>query len=294
MWQNGSRFAIPISRPTDRDVSEEFGRADKPNVTGSPAWGQIGRVRNAIGTRRPVQASSGTLPPHIKKIVKTSLNLTEERLVTIDLPSNRPGTLYAMHEIVGSRADARNLKFVISPNGEYVQTLLFFDDSKEAASMAAYITSLLPEDKQLLGIVRHYHGGMSKPYLQAIFDSFADPTGMCKILCATSGASTGLDVAGIPLVIQYGIPRDISSLLQRGGRAGRSTTAIALYIMMYEPWVLQIDISGVSSDIASDPDRPILEPLQKNSSKQERTSWEMYHIFQQKISASESAPIGQP
>jgi len=89
----------------------------------------------------------------------------------------------------------------------------------------------------------------------------------------------GLDVADIDVVIQYGVPRDVSTTLQRGGRGGRTKTAEAIYLIMYEPWVMNIDLSNIKFNV-SDPDHPTVEKLSKTSNKQERTGIGVLKIIQ--------------
>jgi superfamily II DNA helicase RecQ len=81
------------------------------------------------------------------------------------------------------------------------------------------------------------------------------------------------------VVIQYGVPRDVPTTLQRGGRGGRTKSARAIYLIMYEPWVTKIDLSTIAVS-SSDPDHPIVEKLSKTSSKQERTGIAMVKIIQ--------------
>lgn len=82
------------------------------------------------------------------------------------------------------------------------------------------------------------------------------------------------------MVIQYGVARDVPTTLQRGGLAGRSgKPAQAIYLIMYEPWVINIDLSTINFGV-SDPDHPTVEKLSKTSTKQERTGMAMVKIIQ--------------
>jgi len=91
----------------------------------------------------------------------------------------------------------------------------------------------------------------------------------------------GLDIPDIEAVIQYGIPRDVPTALRRGGRSGRSKTGQAIFLIMYEPWVMDVDLSVVDFTV-SDPDHPIVMKLSKTSNKQERTGMAMIKIIQSK------------
>jgi len=265
-----------------------------------PAWGRLDRLRIKLSKSLTVQALSGTQPPHIKKKIIEHLLFDEEKLCSIKLSSNRPNMTYAMHPIVGELSDFRNLDFLIPepcpPNLQLSKTLLFHDNLNECTAAALHVKNRLPKELRSKGIVKHYHGGMSKRYLTKVYEDFSNPEGACRILHATEGASTvslimhqlfssselsrqGLDIPDIEAVVQYGIGRDVPTTLQRGGRGGRNKSGQAIFLIMYEPWVMTIDLSTIDFPI-TDPDHPNVEKLTKFSTKQARTGIAMTRITQ--------------
>lgn len=159
-----------------------------------PAWGRLGEFRIKLSKKVTVQALSGTQPPHIKKAIIKSLLFDESNLCSVKLSSNQPNIVYATHQIVNELSDFRNLNFLIPapypPDFRIPKTLVFHDDSDEAAAAALYNDRRLPKQLWDKGIVRHYHGCMSKEYLTAVYDDFSKPDATCRILHATEGAST--------------------------------------------------------------------------------------------------------
>lgn len=157
------------------------------------AWGQLGEFLIKIGRHVPVQALTGTQPPHIKAAIIKSLLFDESRLCAIKLKSNRPNIVYATHPIVGDLSDFRNLDFVVPhpyPAGwSLPKTVVFHDNVMQAADVALYHTRRLPEALQKEGLVMHYHGVMSKEYVTQVYKDFSDPNGHCKVLHASGGAS---------------------------------------------------------------------------------------------------------
>lgn len=269
-----------------------------------PAWGRLGEFRIKLGKAVPVQALSGTQPPHIKSLIINSLLLNKSDFLALKLTSNRPNIIYATHRIAGELSDFRNLDFLIPANCPLDfrprKTVVFHDDSEECANAAMYLDHRLHSSQWDTGIVQHYHGKMSTEYLTHVYEDFSNTNGTCRILHATSGASTacpryylciicthyitqGLDIPDIEVVIQYGITRDVPSTLQRAGRGGRNATGLAVFLMMYEPWVLDIDLSasGVEESVSAlDPDYPHSGKLTKYSTKQQRTGRAMVSIVQ--------------
>ncbi|KJA21728.1 hypothetical protein HYPSUDRAFT_139978 [Hypholoma sublateritium FD-334 SS-4] len=240
------------------------------------AWSRLGELRVKLGKDLTVQALSGTQPPHIKKAIKDSLLFTEGKLHSIKLSSNHPNMAYATHPIVGELSDFRNLDFLIPdlyPEGYIPPKTLVFHDSKEIATGTSRYTSLrFPEHLRDQGMIKHYHGTMSQEYLTSTFDDFSDPNGKCRIL-------HGLDISAIDIVIQYGIPREVPTTLQRGGRCGRDLRRDALFLIMYEIWAIMVE-PDASIDTTNDPDHPNVVKLEVHSSKRDRTGCAIIAIIQ--------------
>ncbi|KAJ6525804.1 P-loop containing nucleoside triphosphate hydrolase protein [Mycena vulgaris] len=239
-----------------------------------PAWGALNELLIRLPKDTPIEALSGTFPPHIKSTVTEHLNFDPATAVYLKLSSNRPNTIYASHRIIGSLSDFRNLDFLISvPFTKTLKVVVFHDDTQQCSDAAGYHDRRLPSALQNTGIVRHYHGGMSKEYLTQVFEDFSKPDGRCRILHATEGASTGLDVENIDAVIDYGIPASKLTGLQRGGRCGRRGQ-LSVYLLMAEPWAYTASLDAVDPD-SNDPDRPISGRLVKNSRKPAQTGLAM-------------------
>ena len=100
--------------------------------------------------------------------------------------------MYATHEVLGRIDNLRNYDcFIASPFALETQPhILIFVDNKELTSkITSYLDSCLPPDYTGKGVIKHYHSGMSRLYLEQTHSDFVSPTGMCKILVTTSGES---------------------------------------------------------------------------------------------------------
>ena len=82
----------------------------------------------------------------------------------------------------------------------------------------------------------------------------------------------------ITCVIQYGMCKDIPNLVQRGGLGGHSTSTFAIFLILYEPWAMTLDLTLSTHDL-DDPDQP-LQAITKTSKKPERTGMAMYQLIQ--------------
>ncbi|RXW21997.1 hypothetical protein EST38_g3859 [Candolleomyces aberdarensis] len=257
-----------------------------------PAWNYLAELRTRLGSNVTVAALSGTLPKHIKHVVKQRLQLDDDNLCNIKLSCNRPNISYAIHEIVGELSDYRNLDFLLSnetgsrAEGRRRRKGIVFHDSVEGAIAAKNFQDLqLPIERRGKGIIRHYNSYMSEEYLQVVYDDFRDPNGVCEILHATEAASTGLDVRDVYWVVQYGISREMTITQQRGGRCGRDGVTPSIHLIMFEPWAKTIDLTAAlkeqeNSNEILDPDRPICGKLPVKAKKRERTGVSMLRLVQ--------------
>ncbi|KAJ3546404.1 hypothetical protein NMY22_g2073 [Coprinellus aureogranulatus] len=254
-----------------------------------PAWGSLGPFRLKLPKHVRFQSLSGTQPPHIKKTIREHLLFSDRKLHCVKISSNRKNICYATHQLVGPLSDFRNLDFILPdpsspwPTGFVLKKgIIFHDSTEEATDAAEYLDARLPQTMQNTGIVRHFHAGMSKPYLESVFNDFCDPNGKCRILHATEMASTGLDIRDVAFVVQYGITSEVSPTLQRGGRCGRDGITECIFLIMYEPWVKEIALHDFVGKVwdCDDPDQPHSGDLDERSKKRDRIGIGMVAVIQ--------------
>lgn len=158
-----------------------------------PAYGGLDKFRPLLSHSTSVSALTATATPYVEALIKIKLAL-RPNLVKIIGPLNRPDLTYATLDIVDSPSNFKNVEFLVPPKyqpGDALEpTLIFFDTQNMSREVARYLNVFFGPDHRGQSIVRHYHSGMSKEYLQQTYDSFASDTGSCMIFCATKGAST--------------------------------------------------------------------------------------------------------
>ncbi|KAJ7084262.1 hypothetical protein C8R44DRAFT_991883 [Mycena epipterygia] len=186
----------------------------------------------------PVQALSGTLPPHIKSGVVDHLNFNKTTFLCLKLSTNHPNTIYATHRIVGSLSDFHSLDFMISiPFTRIIKAVVFFDDTQLCSEPENLFRDLAREiPPQNYSFLLHH--------------------------------VQGLHVENIDAVIDYGLLQIKLTGLQRSGRCGRCGQ-MSVYLVMAEPWAYTASVDTADPD-SNDPDRPIPGRLTKNSRKPAR------------------------
>jgi superfamily II DNA or RNA helicase len=80
--------------------------------------------------------------------------------------------------------------------------------------------------------------------------------------------SKGVDFPNVKIVCTAGLPSTIVDVLQRAGRALRTSMETALFVLFYEAWALEINENEYMGD-ESDPDRP-RKDLRLSSRRAER------------------------
>ncbi|MGA1819654.1 MAG: DEAD/DEAH box helicase [Thermoplasmatota archaeon] len=109
---------------------------------------------------------------------------------------------------------------------EEVRSALIFVNSRDLAE--ALTTRLRAYDPELpLGI---HHGSLSKEAREDMEHRFKE--GEIKALVCTSSMELGMDIGVVDLVIQFKSPKEVSRLLQRGGRAGHQVGGISRCVIL--------------------------------------------------------------
>ncbi|KAG6895068.1 hypothetical protein C0992_003267 [Termitomyces sp. T32_za158] len=114
--------------------------------------------------------------------------------------------------------------------------MIFFNSKKEAKDAAIYLRNLVPVE--LRKRLAWFHAGMSSFFRIEKLDEYKkDEVWGLKM---TDAGGFGLDVPDVNLVIQFKVPKDLNTLMQRFGRAGRNYQIEALAILIAEPkWFVE-------------------------------------------------------
>ncbi|KAJ7597960.1 P-loop containing nucleoside triphosphate hydrolase protein [Mycena floridula] len=233
-------------------------------------YGQLREIRTLLGLQIPWLALTATAPPHMLKSISNTV--LRPNHITLSITSNRPNTIYATHCVVDGIKNLENFRCLVKEPftaNSQPSVLVFLQDNNGTIDLANFLNDVLPLEHRDKGYVRHYHGGMSKEYLDITHKAFIN--GECLILISTSGESTGIDFLRVDIVAQLGLPENGADALQKGGRAVRLPGSTGLVVFFYDPWVLDIELSEFDSGDLDDPDRPRRD-LKKTSSAKERAA----------------------
>lgn len=209
---------------------------------------------------------SATMPKEILELAEEFLN---ENYETIKVKPDEV-TVEKIKQIicrVDSRDKFKKLTEVLSQN-EAEKVIIFTQTKIEADELAERLNE---EGFNASAI----HGDFSQKKRETVLHNFR--TGKLKILVATDVAARGLDIKGVDLVINYGLPRDAESYIHRigrTGRAGREGTAISIMTPSEDKQLQNIQKKTKANiEVVNEAQEKKLSSAQKDkSSQRERSS----------------------
>ncbi|KAI4527998.1 hypothetical protein K525DRAFT_263669 [Schizophyllum commune Loenen D] len=240
-----------------------------------PSYGRLGELKVRL-PRVPWIVATATAPLAIMKTIETTL--LRPNYLKIELSVNRPNIAYATHRVVKSIDFLANyICFVKKPFdlASQPRVLIFRDDRAACIRIARFLDQSLPKEHRNKGVVRYYHSSMSQEYCDLAHKEFTEPNGGCRFLVSTSGQATGVDHLNVLIVCCSGLPSLLLDGAQRVGRAVCQVLELGLGIFFVDPWIDQVDISGLedSEDVRRDADFPVGKTLTKKSTAQERVGF---------------------
>ncbi|KAL4263445.1 hypothetical protein AB1N83_008683 [Pleurotus pulmonarius] len=199
-------------------------------------YGELGKIRSFLRRGTPVVALSATLPCRVRRDVLSKLQFPKDGYISIDVGNDRPNVSLAVRAIHNPMNTFTDLRFIIP---EAVQkpediplTYLYADDILGGVEIEEYIEGLLPLALRRTGLVRPYTASMTPEYRTEVMDQFRKER--VRILICTDAAGMGCNLPNIDLVVQWRLPKKLSTFVQRAGRAARAPGRTGLAVLLVE------------------------------------------------------------
>ncbi len=153
---------------------------------------------------------SATFPPAVQALAETLLR-DPLRVDVAATPSNEPSILQRVIR-VDEKQRTGLLRHLVKDQG-WEQVLVFVATQYAAEHVAwkLYKTGLFAAP---------FHGGLSQGARQQVLSEFKN--GQWDMLVTTDLASRGIDIAQLPVVVNYDLPRSAVDYVHRIGRTGRA------------------------------------------------------------------------
>ncbi|THH15237.1 hypothetical protein EUX98_g9498 [Antrodiella citrinella] len=183
----------------------------------------------------PIYVSSATIPPLMISELKTKFRLTDKNVVVFQCSNDRPNINLVVRRIKHPQNSYEDLGFLVPKDwkeGDPMpkKFIAFFDSKKEAEDASKFLMSRV--SLALRKKVPWFHAGMTKHFRADEIDNLK--TGETWGICATDSGGMGLDIADILIVVQWKVPIDLNTLIQRIGRAVRDQELEGIAILLAE------------------------------------------------------------
>jgi superfamily II DNA/RNA helicase len=223
---------------------------------------QLDQFLSRVGSRAPIRISCASSDRRVDEDVSSSLQKKLERTSSVSNASRiqqvGPASTIQLRAIRLSKNDrTQALRKLLEDHPEWDRVLVFVG--------TRYSTEHVTEKLRRAGIkAMELHGKLDQDARTRRLSDFK--RGKCRVLLTTDVASRGLDIAGLPVVFNYDLPRSTADFVHRvgrTGRAGRQGTAITFVTAASESHMELIEQRHLAQPI----EREILPAFQPNDDK---------------------------
>jgi ATP-dependent Lhr-like helicase len=179
----------------------------------APGFQRIG-LSATVGNPYEIAALLGGVKP--VEIVEVEVGKTYKYSVEFPYPSDEDYDL--ADDLATSPKAASRLNRIINLVKQHNKTLIFVQGRGQAESIGYKL-------KQIEPYIEVHHGSLSREQRHNVEDAFK--SGDIKSIVCTSTLQLGIDVGDVDLCIQYLSPRQVSTLIQRVGRAGHTLSQLS-------------------------------------------------------------------
>ncbi len=159
--------------------------------------------------------------PHSIKIVEVTVD--KNYVYDVEYPEAKAEDFDLASDMNTTPIAASRLRAIRDLVRAHHSTLIFVQGRGQAESLGHKLGQLDP------GIEVH-HGSLSREQRHIVEDRFK--AGELKAIVATSTLQLGIDIGNVDLTIQYNSPRQVSTLIQRVGRAGHKLSKLSRGIIV--------------------------------------------------------------
>ncbi|KAF8154043.1 P-loop containing nucleoside triphosphate hydrolase protein [Crassisporium funariophilum] len=206
------------------------------------AYSSIGVVRAFLPRNTPIVAVTATLTPLVHQDLVSKLQFDQNAYLFVNMGNDRANVSQVVRAMQHPANSFCDLEFIIpakiSSHDNIAKAFLYSDDIKTGALIVDHLGGRIDAKYRHLGLVRPYNATMSKSYRTRVMKLFRD--GKVRILVCTDAAGMGCDIPDIDIVVQWKAPKNVSSWVQRAGRAARASGRQGLAVMIVEKPAFEI------------------------------------------------------
>ena len=212
-----------------------------------PDYMNIAVIRKRLPADVPMLGATATMNPRLLEEIIASTGFNSD-VAVIRTALDRPEIFMQVETMHHAIASMQDLAFVLEAKTQDMsdhecipKTIIFMESvleiSKLCRSLRSWMSRLNYPSKAGFW-VQPFFSAMPQYDKDSIAEAFSKPSSECKevrILICTDAYGLGVDNPDVARVIQYGTPENMEVLCQRAGRAMRSATQQAFFLMLVKP-----------------------------------------------------------
>ncbi|KAF8156295.1 P-loop containing nucleoside triphosphate hydrolase protein [Mycena galopus ATCC 62051] len=217
-------------------------------------YASIGVIRAFLPQSTLIVAVTATLTPRVREDLVTKLQFNPNDYIFCSIGNDRPNVAQIVRALEHPANSYRDLDFMVDPTTtpeKIKRAFLYTDDIRDGGKIADHLNARVHPSFRARGLVRPYNAGMSTKYRTEVMALFK--AGIVRILICTDAAGMGMDILDIELVVQWKLPKNLSSWVQRAGRAARACGTTGMAVMLVEKSAFEVDVEATRNP---EPDGP--------------------------------------
>ncbi|RDB14985.1 putative ATP-dependent DNA helicase RecQ [Hypsizygus marmoreus] len=213
-------------------------------------YGTLGIVRAFLLRAVPIVAVSAMLTQHVHDDLLNKLQFDENNYLFVNIGNDRPAVSQVIRAIEHPMNTYRDLNFLV-PEGiktptDIKKAFVYSDDTQDGGWITDHLNDRVPETFVKLGLVRPYNATLSKKYRCEVMRVFK--AGIVHILVCTDAAGMGCNIPDVDVIVQWKAPANLSSWVQRAGRAARAAGRTGMAVMLVEKSAFEVNQGPIVED----------------------------------------------
>jgi superfamily II DNA/RNA helicase len=207
-----------------------------------PDWFKIHVIRNLLLAHTPIVALSATMPTQVLAHVRRALHIEPDNGLHINLGNERLNITPIVISLEKT-GDLEELDFLLAGlnpdgTGTLPRVIIYFEKRDLTQEAATWLRKHLPPaHANLADQIQYIHAGITRGGRKETMRRWNSHE--LSILCATECVGMGADNPDVDMIVLFCLPRSLSILIQRIGRAGRGGQ-YSRAIILVEPSAFQI------------------------------------------------------
>ncbi|KAJ7915110.1 P-loop containing nucleoside triphosphate hydrolase protein [Mycena leptocephala] len=183
-------------------------------------YASIGIILAFLPRSTPFVAFTATLTPRVRDDLVAKLPFSPNDYIFCSIGNDCPNVAQIVRALEQPANSYRDLDFMVS------------------GKIGDHLNGRVHPDFRSRGLVRSYNAGMSANYRAKVMALFK--TGIVRVLICTDAAGMRVDIPDTELVVQWKIAKNLSSGVQRAGRAARARGATGMTVMFVEKSAFEV------------------------------------------------------